>query len=353
MPAIVPWQPTEAANQALQHLRAGRCVALPSESTYELVASAFHADALPTTHAAIILGDYPQLFDWMSWATGAGERLFRKLGAGPYLFRGHGGYTHGLAMRLPTKAQQAVIREDRLALRWPEHPIWQELSRADLALVTASVEGGVNAEATAKNLGDRVACVVDAGPTTHQALPSVVESVGRRCRLARPGPLTQEQLDAVTCCRVLFICTGNTCRSPMAESLCRNMLADRLGCSPAQLGERGFCVQSAGLAAMMGSEASSEAVQVATELGADLAQHRSKPASLELLQWADFTFAMTSGHWYTLRSVDVPGLTPSRMLSPRFEDIVDPIGGSMAVYRTCADQIVGCLQHWLPEILEA
>ncbi len=361
MPVIVPWEPTEAANQVLRYLQSGQCVALPTESTYELVASAHCIEAVDQLSravvsgefAAIVLSDYAQLHDWMPRLTGAGTRLFRKLGAGPYTFRGRGGYEQGLAPRLPDSARRLVVRDDRLALRWPDQPIWAKLGQAGLPLVSLPLPGAVNMGMAVSLVGENAACIVDAGAAQHALPPSIVEADGRRCRLTRAGALTGEQLDALTCSRILFVCTGNTCRSPMAEALCAKLLTDRLGGTRADLLKHGFSVQSAGLAAMMGNEASSEAVQVASDLGADLSAHRSAPATIAMLQWADFVFAMTASHWYSLKSANVPGAPTPRMLSPLFEDVVDPIGAGLLDYQTCARQILDSLQQRLPEILES
>ena len=81
---------------------------------------------------------------------------------------------------------------------------------------------------------------------------------------------------------ILFVCTGNTCRSPLAEALFKKQLADRLGCGVGDLAGKGFFVHSAGLAAMMGGPAAAEAVAVAASYGADLSHHASRPLSEEL-----------------------------------------------------------------------
>lgn len=195
--------------------------------------------------------------------------------------------------------------------------------------------------------------VIDAGNTQFANLPSVVHVEGRHCKLEREGALARDVLSELLLCRILFICTGNTCRSPMAQALCTKLLADRIGCPQADLKSHGFLVQSAGLAAMMGVTASAEAVQVAEELGADLSGHQSAMVTLEMLQWADHVFTMTSSHWYSLLSVPNSGFPVPRMLSPYHEDIADPIGGPLVDYRTCAQQITACLQLRLPEILES
>src|SRR5271156_1870643 len=92
--------------------------------------------------------------------------------------------------------------------------------------------------------------------------------------VADPGAVPGEEPARRTVCTIVFVCTGNTCRSPMAEALFKKLLAERLGCTVEELPARGFSVLSAGLAAMMGGEAAEEAIEVVREYGADLTHHR-------------------------------------------------------------------------------
>ncbi|HPP54288.1 MAG TPA: protein tyrosine phosphatase, partial [Thermoguttaceae bacterium] len=78
---------------------------------------------------------------------------------------------------------------------------------------------------------------------------------------------------------LLFVCTGNTCRSPMAEALARKMISDRLGCPPDQIEEAGVLVMSAGIAAVLGAPASPEAVEVIGAYGIDLKDRQTQPVS--------------------------------------------------------------------------
>jgi protein-tyrosine phosphatase len=222
-----------------------------------------------------------------------------------------------------------------------------------LPFVSLAIPGAVTAEDAARLLGDQVAGVVDAGPTQLGGVPTVARIEGRQCIVEQPGLLDQEQVDALAVCRILFLCTGNTCRSPLAEALCVKLLAERLGCTPAALNQHGFLVQSAGLAAMMGGAASADGVRVAADLGADLSQHRSRMVTMEMLLWADHLFAMTAGHCYSIESIAAAGLPTARLLSPDEQDIADPIGGELADYRACAQQILACLEQRLPELLES
>ena len=143
---------------------------------------------------------------------------------------------------------------------------------------------------------------------------------------------------------VVFICTGNTCRSPMAEAICKSLLADRLGCAAADLPSRGWVIASAGLAAMEGMPAAPEAVEVARTHGGDLSAHRSKPLSEDLAHRADLLLGMTSGHVHALQEALASLPVEIRPLSPAGDDIADPIGQPAAAYEACALQMRACIE---------
>ena len=139
MTQILPWQPNETCEFVIRQLAEGNCVALPTESTYEVVASASCPEAVASLAAepqpAIVLGDFPNLHDWLPLLRGAGPRLFRKLGAGPFLLCADGGFRQGAWSRLPESSQRLLVRDGQIAIRWPEHAIWDELRVANLPLV--------------------------------------------------------------------------------------------------------------------------------------------------------------------------------------------------------------------------
>jgi len=137
---------------------------------------------------------------------------------------------------------------------------------------------------------------------------------------------------------VLFICTGNICRSPMAKALLQRRYADH-----------GVIAGSAGLRGLDGQPAHPLAQAVAAQLGADLSQHRASTVTPELLARADMILTMETSHrdWIVDR---MPALQDKTHLLGRWrdEEIPDPMGGIEADFRVTLEHIERCLDDWLP-----
>jgi protein-tyrosine-phosphatase len=144
---------------------------------------------------------------------------------------------------------------------------------------------------------------------------------------------------------VLFVCTGNTCRSPMAEALFRKAVADRPD----------FTVGSAGVAAAKGASASTETLNVLKKRGASLEGFKSRPVSEKLLSSATHVFAMTEGHLAALEASypehsdkfflvrEFAGITDKR----QGVDVPDPIGMGPAAY----EEVAKVLDTAIPSII--
>jgi len=135
---------------------------------------------------------------------------------------------------------------------------------------------------------------------------------------------------------ILFVCTGNVCRSPMAEALFRRATSGR--------GE--FRVLSAGLGAMNDQPPTPHSVAAMRERGMDISTQRSHALTAELVQQADYIFGMTHSHVDTIvllypQAADKTFLLREfdERLEPFEKDISDPIGGSYEVYESCRNQI--------------
>src|SRR5580658_10753919 len=135
---------------------------------------------------------------------------------------------------------------------------------------------------------------------------------------------------------VLFVCTGNICRSPMAEGLFRH----------ATRGRTDSRVLSAGVGALEGQPPSTHAVRALKELGIDIAHLRSRMLTSELVDQADYIFGMTHSHVDQINLL-FPQAAEKTFLLREFDetldefekDISDPIGGSYETYAYCRDQI--------------
>ncbi len=143
---------------------------------------------------------------------------------------------------------------------------------------------------------------------------------------------------------VLFVCTGNICRSPIAEGLFRRLLGNR----------KEIEVASAGVHAVRGQPPSLYAVEVCETDGVDISGLRSQPLTAELVDWATHIFAMTGAHLETIHMLFPQGAEKTYLLrefeeagATCWRDVPDPIGMGRDVYEVCARTI----KNALPSVL--
>ncbi|MCB9916377.1 MAG: threonylcarbamoyl-AMP synthase [Planctomycetes bacterium] len=343
----------EDLHEALAVLAEGRLVALPTETVYGLAARADSAEALE--RLAAIKGR-PSDIAW-TWHVGSLEALARYPHAGAHVHRLAERYWPGpLTLVLPgvPRGLELAARGGWTGVRFTAEPFALALcKRADFPIVMTSANRhgqppAVCVDDLAQLDPALLDLVIDGGRTRLQEASTILR-VGRgRFELLREGLHDLEALRRTSGRRLGFACTGNTCRSPMAEALARHLLAERLECEPARLGDMGFELRSMGVFASCGARASAHAVEVLAERGVDLAGHRSSPALPEVVAELDEVLCMTHAHLEALAMLLPPGKDGHlRLLDPEERDVPDPIGGTLADYRRCADHIEASLRAHL------
>jgi protein-tyrosine-phosphatase/tRNA A37 threonylcarbamoyladenosine synthetase subunit TsaC/SUA5/YrdC len=366
MPEVLDWQrvaePHAVIHYAVQSLRQGRTVAFPAETGgYTETASGLVVEAvrrLPaeepggTGVSPVLLGltlalrGAAEARDWAPALSRLGLRLARRLWPGPVTLLASGDVELGLASRLPDEIRARFCVQNALRLAVPRHEALREVLRhlpGPLLMTAASAD--CRADVIIVDNGN--------GITPAEPQPATVVAVnGDSWQIVRPGATSVEEIRRQTACWIVFVCTGNTCRSPLAEALCKKLLTDRLGCAVVELPARGYHVASAGLSAMPGGPAAVEAEGAARGYGADLSAHRSQPLTTDLAVRADYLVGMTQSHLHAVMDYfGHLGLMP-RLLDPT-GDIADPIGGDQPVYDACARQIQQHLEALVAEILPA
>lgn len=140
--------------------------------------------------------------------------------------------------------------------------------------------------------------------------------------------------------RVIFVCTGNICRSPMAAGLAEAMLRER-GASAMAI--------SMGTHGASGRSAARHAIAALEEIGIDISRHRAQGLNPTLLKMADVVFVMEPTHAAAVSRM-APGARVRELAhdhTPALTEVEDPVGGSLDDFRTCRELLKRCLQRAL------
>ncbi|MFN3191239.1 MAG: Sua5/YciO/YrdC/YwlC family protein [Aureliella sp.] len=381
MAKVFDWKSSEVQRDivhiVVQAIVEGKLVVLPTETAYHVVCSALNDDAVRQANALRLSGKVasPSLltrsaeesFDFSPGMSRIARRAVYRGWPGPLVLElpvaitaeqaEHVASDISVVNQLPQESQSLLVNDGFLAQRVVPHPIVIDAMRLTpgplLAFPCIDSEGNSIASAAAADdsVGESSAVVVDDGATHFGGFATRIRVDGSDCHLLDAGVIDAEIRHRLFQFVMLIVCTGNTCRSPMAEVLMRKQLSERF--PDAFEDPSKIHVSSAGVSAFPGGPASTEAQVVMEKCGLSLRDHQSRTVTEQAVRNADLILAMTSSHRAALLSQFPEAENKVHLLGGDGQDVADPFGGTEAIYRECADQIDRFVEAWVKRVNES
>ncbi|NND96026.1 MAG: threonylcarbamoyl-AMP synthase [Pirellulaceae bacterium] len=353
--------PRDIVHRTVQALVEGQVVGVPTDTVYGLAVHALCEDAVErlcelkgrsnTAPLAISVRSRDAAGDLFGTLCPVARRLSRRCWPGPLTLVVPCNTPQSAVTQLPRGVRERITGEGEcVGFRVVDHRILSYIHRflaAPLVLTSANVSGKpapATADGVAEQFGDSLPLLLDDGPTRYGGASTVVRVRGDGWELLREGVIERAAMNQFVKPVIALVCTGNTCRSPMGETLLREQVRTKFG------NEDAIRVLSAGVAAGMGSGASPQAVEVMGKRGLDLTGHSSQQLDDHLINVADLVLTMTRGHRDAILAA-WPNMH-QRVFTLRHDggDISDPVGMSVEVYEQCATQIDEELAKWLENL---
>lgn len=345
----------------VQALVEGRKVVLPADRAYHLFASGLklnHTASLLSLRSSGIIGSCTlvlrsaqELMDYCTELSPIAARMAQRGWPGPMVLDLPVTDDRSLFNSLPCEVCSLVSKDNRALFRVVAHPSAQHSLRLMSGpLVAAPILQDGDSVVRSFKAGELAdaSIVVDDRQIVHGELPTVIRIDGNQCHISQPGALPEESLNRFAQFIVLLVCTGNTCRSPMAETILRDKFTRRFlndtqrNCP--------FFVASGGISAYPGGPASAEAQSVMSARGLSLEDHQSRAVTKHDLQLADLVLVMTKSHREALLD-NLPEIKHKvHLLSGTSTDVSDPFGGPESLYAACASQMNQYLDQWMPRL---
>lgn len=364
--------PRDVLHHVVEQLAHGEIIVLPSETTYCACASLLNPTAisrliaLNSQHGSqrltLLIKNKEEAQDYVPSLHATANRLLKRCWPGPITFafpfednNQNRGSSLVHAFEPTVKSQLLLDRE--LWLCAPHSELLQyvlHLSNGPIVALELETNNQteppaliMQAEQVNKHYPAGITAIIDQGPTRYQQPQTVIYIENGHWNIKSAGIVSEHIIKQMACEMYLFVCTGNTCRSPMAEGMFRKIMSDRLQCNPDALVDRGVIAVSAGLSAAIGAAASPETVRIMAERGINLTDHVSQPLTNQLLDQADHIYTMTHQHRDSILAERPELKQRVEVLSRNGSDISDPIGGGMEEYLKCEREIEKHLQSIL------
>jgi protein-tyrosine phosphatase len=246
-------------------------------------------------------------------------------------------------------SESDLYADGTMTLRCPDHLIARDVIEGVDGIV-AITRVSPPTETTDPVVEENVSLVIDAGRTRFSKPSTIVRIQGEKYKVVRDGVYDARIIEKQLKTLVLFVCSGNTCRSPMASALATKLIKEKYGLGEADTEAAGISVQSAGTFAMPGLRATPQAVEAMDALGVDLNNHRSRQLTPELIHAADFIFTMGKAHTQAVLAMAPAAASRVIPINPE-GDVEDPIGGALSLYQEVAASFQRLIQDRFEQTL--
>ncbi|AMV31980.1 Low molecular weight protein-tyrosine-phosphatase YwlE [Pirellula sp. SH-Sr6A] len=356
--------PRDVVHLAVQAVAEGHIVAVPGDCSYLLVGSGMHESAVDklaeiagqdkNQHGlTLMLRSSSELLDYFPDVSSSIRRFASKVWPGPITIDLADSQPNSLLRCMKPDVVSKLMRPNKkLRTSQPYHPVFQQMGRllaGPLVAAPATTQNGKLARTVESISSDLHAIAIHDGETCEIGLPTLVEFEKNVASITREGIVTADYLKSLSRITILFVCTGNTCRSPMAGALMNKKIQERF----ADLfpGEQVPIVAfSAGVSAYGGDPASPGAVHAIQKYGTNLDSHSSSQLSQEMVEQADLILTMGSRHKHAIVSQWPTIANKVHMISPTGSEITDPFGGPFDAYERCASQLDEYTNHWIEQL---
>ena len=363
MATVLDWRrsddPSDYVHQAVEGLTQGRLVIVPTETCYIAIASALREAAVKSlsdlcgsdqSPLCILPRSPEESSDYVPNFSPGALRLAQKVWPGPLVIQHANGSKASTIDCLSSQTRNAIETVDRQVRLWqPGNEILGYISRLFSGPIVGGLpmrSRGILTEVTGLAKAEDL-LIIDNGSIDGIGAPTVVSIDGTRGRILDQGVLVLEQLQALSQLLILLVCTGNTCRSPMAAALMRKKIAERFG---GEADTVPVSVASAGVSAAPGDPASIGARNAIRNYGMSLDRHQSTQIHPYMIEQADLVLVMGHRHRNVLSSQWPEYSDKIFLLAGDESEISDPFGGPAEVYEHCAKQLDRHTSSWVERL---
>lgn len=359
---------SEILKKAAGLIDSGGLVVFPTETVYGIACKAdkqslAKLDEVKKREAdkryALHIGDKNKLADFVPHLFGPEKKLVANAWPGPVtiIFEIEQKDIDDLKTKFSAELIEILYKDSTIGVRCPENEIAHRLLNLCKSPVvapsanTSNSEPATDAQQAISQLGEIVDMIIDGGKCKYKTSSTVVKISQNDWHILREGVYSADKIRKMLTVNILFVCTGNTCRSPMAEGLAKKLLAKKLKTNIDRLEYIGYKVTSAGIVAMGDTGASPESIRFCNSKGVDITNHITRHLTAEMVADADYIFVMSGGHKNDIIKQFLSAAGKCLLLDES-GDIEDPIGRGYEIYMSVGQTIEKAVNKRIGDILQ-